>query len=128
MTHEDVENLKSFPSAMLTLELQRRGELDPCIAKRQPGEPVFTLLGRDPVAASLVLLWAAAREGYGDMRFDQSTGAFQKHVVMQGWCKTQCGKEPVDVLDMLPFDMLADAMRKRGASVTPAPCESPAKQ
>ena len=37
-------------------------ELPGIIKKAEPGEPEFNLLARDPVAPSLVRLWAAIRE------------------------------------------------------------------
>lgn len=37
-------------------------ELD-CYHKAEPGEPKFTLIGRDPLAPGLVRLWAALRDG-----------------------------------------------------------------
>lgn len=37
-------------------------ELD-CYHKAEEGEPKFTLLARDPLAAHLVALWAALRKG-----------------------------------------------------------------
>lgn len=33
-----------------------------CYDKAEPDEPLFTLLGRDKLASSLVLLWASLRE------------------------------------------------------------------
>jgi hypothetical protein len=38
------------------------GLLD-CYQKAEDGEPKFTLLGRDPVAAGLIRIWAAVRSG-----------------------------------------------------------------
>lgn len=37
-------------------------ELD-CYHKAEEGEPKFTLLARDPLAAHMVAIWAAARKG-----------------------------------------------------------------
>lgn len=41
---------------------EKQLELD-CYHKAEPDEPKFTLLARDPVAASLIRMWAATREG-----------------------------------------------------------------
>lgn len=40
------------------------GKFD-CYAAAHPDEPMFTLLGRDPLAAGLVRIWAQLREGHG---------------------------------------------------------------
>ncbi len=37
-----------------------------CYAKAEPDEPMFILLGRDPLANLLVALWADARERMGE--------------------------------------------------------------
>ena len=41
------------------------GDFD-CYANAEPDEPMFILLGRDPIAPALVERWAAAREMLGD--------------------------------------------------------------
>lgn len=41
------------------------GKFD-CFSRAEPDEPVFTLLGRDPVASALVEMWATAREALGE--------------------------------------------------------------
>lgn len=41
------------------------GKFD-CFSKAEPDEPVFVLLGRDPLAAALVEFWATAREQIGE--------------------------------------------------------------
>lgn len=38
-------------------------EMQDCYHKAEPGEPKFTLLARDPLAANLTRLWAALRDG-----------------------------------------------------------------
>jgi hypothetical protein len=35
--------------------------LDPCLAKQEPGEPMFILLGRDSAAPEAIEQWCAAR-------------------------------------------------------------------
>ncbi len=37
--------------------------IDDCYHKAEPGEPKFTLLARDPLAANLVAIWAYIRAG-----------------------------------------------------------------
>jgi hypothetical protein len=41
------------------------GEFD-CYANAKPDEPMFVLLGRDPLAGDLVRTWANSRELYGE--------------------------------------------------------------
>ncbi len=42
-----------------------------CYAAAEPDEPMFTLLGRDPHAASLVWLWAVMREIHAAGRLNE---------------------------------------------------------
>lgn len=41
------------------------GKFD-CYANAEPDEPMFILLGRDPLAGALVRLWAETRRGMGE--------------------------------------------------------------
>lgn len=41
------------------------GKFD-CYANADPDEPMFVLLGRDPLAGMLVRLWAAFRRAHGE--------------------------------------------------------------
>ncbi len=41
------------------------GKFD-CYANAEPDEPMFVLLGRDPLAGALVRLWAETRRGMGE--------------------------------------------------------------
>jgi hypothetical protein len=41
------------------------GDFD-CYARAEPDEPLFTLLGRDPLAGILVMIWAEARKQMDD--------------------------------------------------------------
>lgn len=41
------------------------GDFD-CYANAEPDEPMFVLLGRDPLAGALVRLWAETRRGMGE--------------------------------------------------------------
>lgn len=90
-----------------------------CYANADPDEPMFVLLGRDKFAPSLVALWATAREAdRGDL--DKVTEAHDCAAAMKNWLYLH-QKKTADVLDYLPFDMLAAALKKRGATITPAP-------
>lgn len=97
-----------------------------CHAAAHPDEPLFTLLGRDPLGASLVTLWALARDVLADQRPDP--GREREKVAeamtcvdaMKQWLYSLRRVE-VNVLDVLPFDILAAALRRRGAIVTPVP-------
>jgi hypothetical protein len=89
-----------------------------CYANAHPDEPMFILLGRDKFAGSLVELWAEARESD-----DENATKVQEARDCAGEMREACratGKLPKDVLDWIPFEMLADALRRRGATVTPS--------
>ena len=89
-----------------------------CYANAHPDEPMFVLLGRDPWAASLVRLWAEARE-MRDKSDPKAAEARECADDMIMWC-LGLNKGPFDVLGAVPFAMLADELRRRGASVFPA--------
>lgn len=97
-----------------------------CYANAHPDEPMFVLLGRDPLAPSLVTLWAQARDTMADARPDP--GREREKIAesmtcidaMKQWLYEH-RREEVAVFDMLPFDILAAALRRRGAIVTPVP-------
>lgn len=93
-----------------------------CYANAAPDEPMFIVLGRDPIGGALVRLWACARpalEKSGDP--PKIVEAVQCAAMMDDWCKS-VGREPWgNVLDLLPYDVLKEAMERRGATVTPAP-------
>lgn len=91
-----------------------------CYANAHPDEPMFVLLGRDPVGGALVRLWAEARETLkpGDKKIGE---AQECAASMDAWCLRTAGREVHGVLALLPFDMLAAEMARRGATVTPAP-------
>jgi hypothetical protein len=42
-------------------DLTSPGNVD-CLAKAKPGEPIFILMGRDPVMAAVLQTWATSRE------------------------------------------------------------------
>lgn len=93
------------------------GQYD-CYANAAPDEPMFVLLGRDRLAPSLVQLWIEARISLGENsdKIEEArtcVDAMKQHLF-------QMRKQRVDALDCLPFNMLADALRKRGATVVAA--------
>jgi hypothetical protein len=90
-----------------------------CYANAHPDEPMFVLLGRDKMAASLVRLWAEARFNDGEHQ-PKVEEAMTCATTQEDWARAQ-GKDPVNVLDFVGFDTLASALRRRGATVTPAP-------
>jgi hypothetical protein len=136
MVRSDPVDLSTVANVALIQELARRNIsltaaektfADPCLAKRRPGEPMFTLLGRDPVAASLVRLWAAARDAYLLKQTDPDRLANALDIAdkMERWSRGPSDTRPLgngvpaDVLDLLPLDMLERALSKRGYTVLP---------
>lgn len=114
--------------AVLHHTTQERAELmaetvasDPCITKRRASEPMFTLLGRDPVAASLVRLWATARERLKSKITppERIEEAIRLSAGMRSYYQDEKYAEPIDVLDLLPVDMLERALAGRGYNVLP---------
>ena len=83
-------------------------------------EPMFVLMGRDPVGGALVRLWAKVRETIkpGDKKIGE---AQECAALMDDWCLRTAGREVRGVLALLPFDVLAAEMVRRGATVKPAP-------
>lgn len=95
------------------------GKFD-CYANAHPDEPMFVLLGRDPTGGALVRLWAEARETLkpGDPKVLE---AVQCATAMDAWCQNAAHRVPAGkLLALLTFDDLADELRRRGATVTPA--------
>jgi hypothetical protein len=90
-----------------------------CYANAHPDEPMFILLGRDAFAGSLVTLWAEARETDGEdpAKVQEARDCAD---AMDEYCGA-LGKPLAEVLAWLPFDLLADELRRRGATVTPIP-------
>lgn len=70
------------------------GEFD-CYANAHPDEPMFVLLGRDPLAAVLVGLWARYREATGEDPAKVAE-ARQCAKAMDGWAR-RLGKNPSEV-------------------------------
>lgn len=92
-----------------------------CFLAAHPDEPMFIILGRDPIGAGLVRVWAAARPALEKPGDDAKIiEALQCANAMDDWCKS-VGREPLSALACLPFEALADELRKRGATVTPIP-------
>lgn len=92
-----------------------------CYANAHPDEPMFVLLGRDPFGGALVRLWAEARETWkpGDKKIAEAVECSR---AMDYWCRNRAGRAAYEsALSVLPFDMLAEELRRRGATVTPAP-------
>jgi hypothetical protein len=93
-----------------------------CYANAHPDEPMFVLLGRDPIGGALVRLWATARivlDKPGDDR--KITEAAHCSAAMDEWCR-KIGREPhTSALGLLPYHMLVAELQRRGATVTPAP-------
>lgn len=103
------------------------GEYD-CYEKADPDEPIFVLLGRDRFAASLVRLWAHAKQAVNEEILASRGWVKNKKVVeardcadaMAGWCDS-LDKGWLDVLAFIPWEILAEELRRRGATVTPVP-------
>ena len=92
-----------------------------CYENAHPDEPMFILLGRDVFGASLSQLWAEARISLGGDSEDKITEAKTNALSMKQWCSEVSHKAPLEILDYLPFSLLAEALRRRGATVTAAP-------
>lgn len=93
-------------------------------AQKSTDEPQFVLLGRDPQAADLVRLWAEGRD-FLQGADDPQVGAARKCAdAMSRWC-AQHDCQPVGALTLLPFELLARELRRRGAKVIAAGCDKP---
>lgn len=73
-----------------------------CYAKAEPDEPMFVLLGRDPLASLLVGMWAEIRREMGEdpeqiAEADACSDAMLRWAVQKG--KTERVKEVVAILD-----------------------------
>lgn len=68
-----------------------------CYGNAKPDEPMFVLLGRDPVAPALVMLWAILRQQLfvlSDDEVAQIEEATECAIAMGDYCKS-IGKVPV---------------------------------
>lgn len=90
-----------------------------CYANADPDEPMFVLLGRDRFAASLVDLWSNARSVDGEDVVKISE-ALECAESMRQWL-ANLGDESVEVLAHIPYETLAEELRRRGATVTAVP-------
>jgi hypothetical protein len=79
------------------------------------GEERFLLVGRDRLAGSLTRLWATAREQLAEDPAKVAE-AHDCAARMDAWCRA-LRKEPADVLDLLPFEILANAIQRRSGVV-----------
>jgi hypothetical protein len=80
------------------------GKFD-CYEKAEPDEPMFILLGRDPVAPFLVDLWREIREELKCTEQDRLDEAETCAIVMRVWAR---GLGKSDKLDAV-----ADALRRK---------------
>lgn len=88
-------------------------------ADTAPDEPMFILLGRDPQASDLVQLWAEGRDFLQGSDDPNIEAARKVADAMANWCVCRAGGKPVAALTLLPFEMLAAELRRRGAMVLP---------
>jgi hypothetical protein len=75
-----------------------------CYAAAKPDEPMFVLLGRDPMAGALVRLWALMREEAGETpeKIAEALGCAEQ---LDAWTRS-LGKKPVhELLDITPLDL-----------------------
>jgi hypothetical protein len=63
----------------------------PCYERAEPDEPMFVLLGRDPIASFLITTWARVRQEMGKDE-EQSREAYLTAFVMQKWAESK-GKD-----------------------------------
>jgi hypothetical protein len=82
-----------------------------CYAAAKPDEPMFILLGRDPMAASLVHLWALARAQLGENPAKVSE-ALDCATALEAWAKDM-GKTPQGVLSDRDVAELAIRLLKK---------------
>jgi hypothetical protein len=58
-----------------------------CYAHAHPEEPLFILLGRDPVAASMVRLWAEVRAELGMTSQGKLAESYESADKIEAWSK-----------------------------------------
>jgi hypothetical protein len=89
-----------------------------CYEHAHPDEPMFVILGRDPIGGAIVRAWAAARAHLaktGDAA--KITEAVQCAAAMDEWCD-KAGRDPwLSIFPLLPLDVLAHELQERGALV-----------
>lgn len=89
------------------------GQFD-CIAKADPNEPMFVLLGRDPAAPFVVQFWIKMREVLGQEQTDPQileAGACARE--MEAWALSM-GKSPQVIKALQAF---VEVLRSGGAVV-----------
>lgn len=89
------------------------GKFD-CHALAQPDEPMFVLLGRDRFGASLVRLWAASRALISGSTDKAKIAEAMTCADDMAFYAENHGRPVLDVLEWLPFDLLAAEMTRRG--------------
>lgn len=92
----------------------RPGKFD-CYANAEPDEPVFVLLGRDPMASALVEFWATTRELRGEDP-EKVAEARACADAMAAWAREK-GKRPLQDKHLLA------ALVERVGVLASAPCE-----
>lgn len=70
-----------------------------CYAKAEPDEPMFILLGRDPLASMLVAIWAQVQSDMGKTDFAKLENAFETSKQMVIWAREK--KSPEQVVEAL---------------------------
>jgi len=78
-----------------------------CLAKAHPDEPVFVLLGRDPVATHVISFWRTLREAIGDEDTDKLVNAFKIEAAMRAWAESHGKSEQVARSDAAYAKILA---------------------
>lgn len=73
------------------------GQFD-CYANAEPDEPMFILLGRDPVAWMLVDLWAAVRKELGKTSPQKHQEAIDCAFALEKWA-SEHGKDTLEARD-----------------------------
>ena len=70
----------------------RPGKFD-CYTAAEPDEPMFVLLGRDPLAGALVRLWCVARDGTDEIAQINEAQACANDLI--SWATKKKGKQEV---------------------------------
>lgn len=71
-----------------------------CYENAHPDEPMFVLLGRDPVAPAIVSLWVALRKQLGEKDTGMLAEAESCAEAMKQWAVSK-GKDPEQALQAL---------------------------
>lgn len=87
-----------------------------CYANAHPDEPMFVLLGRDPFAPGLVLLWAALRREMGEdenkvLEAIDCAGAMAAWAIELG--KAEASDAAAIALEIHILEMASEAMKRR---------------